>query len=175
MLPYLSPRFIVAVLFLLAYMVFMIVKASMKIKNHNLGVFLHSLFALLSVFSFLFMFIHEFRLMIFSVIGFLFLIPACIILYQGIIQIKTQALKQEGPLIKKGIYAKTRNPLYLGIILIAFGLVFFSFSVSIFIYSIILATSYMFVIKAEEKELSIRYGKQYEKYKKNVPALIPRF
>lgn len=81
-------------------------------------------------------------------------------------------------LIISGPFAYTRNPLYIGNILIYLGIGIMSFA--IFPYLQIFALlffifQYYHIIKAEEEYLLGRYGEQYKEYKKNVPRLFPRF
>jgi protein-S-isoprenylcysteine O-methyltransferase Ste14 len=80
-------------------------------------------------------------------------------------------------LIVSGPFAYTRNPLYIGNILIYFGIGIMSFA--IFPYLQVFALlffifQYYHIIKAEEEYLLSRYGEQFKEYKKNVPRLFPR-
>jgi protein-S-isoprenylcysteine O-methyltransferase Ste14 len=81
--------------------------------------------------------------------------------------------KTESQLITTGIYAHTRNPLYLGVILLLFGWAF------VFLFTFLLIMSGLFIIlfvlvaKWEEKELTERFGDEYHKYRNQVPFFIP--
>ena len=80
-------------------------------------------------------------------------------------------------LIISGPFAYTRNPLYIGNILIYLGIGIMSFA--IFPYLQVFALlffifQYYHIIKAEEEYLLNRYGEQFKKYKKHVPRLFPR-
>jgi len=77
-----------------------------------------------------------------------------------------------------GPYAYTRNPLYIGNVIIYFGFVFFSggnyilelaFGVLIFF-----IFQYASIISLEEETLSQLFSKDYDEYKKNVPRVLPR-
>ncbi|HUX92959.1 MAG TPA: isoprenylcysteine carboxylmethyltransferase family protein [Ignavibacteriaceae bacterium] len=81
-------------------------------------------------------------------------------------------------LVVSGPFARVRNPLYVGNILMYFGLGVMSFS--IFPYLQIIALLFFFIqyysiIKEEEGYLSKTYGKDYQDYLNNVPRFIPRF
>jgi len=77
-------------------------------------------------------------------------------------------------LVKDGIFAHCRNPLYLGNILIVSGLgvvadstVFYFIGIPFFV------LSYMAIIKAEESYLSGKFGEEYREYCGRVNSLIP--
>ena len=77
-------------------------------------------------------------------------------------------------LVKDGIFAHCRNPLYLGNILIVSGLgvvadstVFYFLGIPFFV------LSYMAIIKAEESYLSGKFGEEYREYCGRVNSLIP--
>jgi len=80
-------------------------------------------------------------------------------------------------LIVSGPFAYTRNPLYIGNILIYLGIGIMSFA--IFPYLQVFALlffifQYYHIIKAEEEFLLKRYDEQFKEYKRNVPRLFPR-
>ena len=75
-----------------------------------------------------------------------------------------------------GLYSVTRNPLYLGNLLITTGLaiIYDSF----FCYIIVIGFwvfQYWFIILAEEDFLKQKFGKIYLDYLKKVPKLFPKF
>lgn len=82
---------------------------------------------------------------------------------------KTEELCTWGP------YAHTRNPLYLGTILIAAGFCIISRNI---ILSVLFFVSFFIVyrqkILGEEKDLLRIFGKNFEAYIKNVPSMLPR-
>lgn len=84
-------------------------------------------------------------------------------------------LRKSSELDVSGPYAYTRNPLYLGtmIITVGFGVasgVWWVFALCVaFILSI-----YLPVINVEAEELEKRLGGQYAEYARNVPLLFPR-
>jgi len=78
-------------------------------------------------------------------------------------------------LITTGIYSKSRNPMYFGydIILIGISIMFRS----IFLLAVLIPIFIMLEllwIKIEEENLKRKFGKEYEKYKKKTPLLIPK-
>ena len=79
-------------------------------------------------------------------------------------------------LITTGPYEYCRNPLQLGnlIYCFAFGTFFGNLTIGMvcIVLEIILIMAYIKGI--EEKELALRFGQEYLKYKKNTPFLIPK-
>jgi protein-S-isoprenylcysteine O-methyltransferase Ste14 len=81
---------------------------------------------------------------------------------------KNEALAMSGP------YAYTRNPLYLGSLIIAagFGAASRNPWVAVVIIVFFLAI-YLPVIKSEEEFLASKFA-EFENYRRNVPRLLPR-
>ncbi|MHB8336245.1 MAG: methyltransferase family protein [Ignavibacteriaceae bacterium] len=80
-------------------------------------------------------------------------------------------------LVVSGPFGRVRNPLYVGNILMYFGLGVMSFSIFPYLQIVALLfffIQYHFIIKEEEGYLSKTYGKDYQDYLKNVPRFIPR-
>ena len=81
-------------------------------------------------------------------------------------------------LCTSGPYGYTRNPLYIGNMIIYTGVVFIAGSIDII--SMLLITwgffvlQYYMIINLEEKTLLSIFGNEYNKYMKNVPKLFPR-
>ncbi len=77
-------------------------------------------------------------------------------------------------LIQDGPYSMVRNPMYLGIILIGLGTVFFilEFWVAV-IFAALFILRYLQLFVKEEKILHESFGPEYAAYKKNVPRLLP--
>ena len=81
-------------------------------------------------------------------------------------------------LCTSGPYGYTRNPLYIGNMIIYTGVVFIAGSIDII--SMLLITwiffvlQYYMIINLEEKTLLSIFGNEYNKYIKNVPKLFPR-
>ncbi|HHT9126436.1 MAG TPA: methyltransferase family protein [Candidatus Brocadiia bacterium] len=79
-------------------------------------------------------------------------------------------------LVTGGIFAHSRNPLYLGniLILIGLGIIYNSIWVYILGFSFFLF-GYLAIVVAEESFLKEKFGAEYEAYCKRVPRFIPRF
>jgi protein-S-isoprenylcysteine O-methyltransferase Ste14 len=79
-------------------------------------------------------------------------------------------------LVQVGLFAHSRNPLYLGNILIIMGLgiIYNSIWGYILTYSFFLF-GYLAIVMAEETFLKTKFGPEYEAYCKRVPRLIPQF
>jgi len=81
---------------------------------------------------------------------------------------KNQALAASGP------YAYTRNPLYLGTLLVATGLAVASRSVSLAaLFAVVFVSIYLPVIQLEQQHLRSLFP-DYSAYATRVPALLPR-
>jgi len=82
---------------------------------------------------------------------------------------------KEGKLITDGVYSYVRNPRYLGRGFVAIGLGVFSNNILAIIVGLIHSLAFCSLIPSENNELSKRFGNDFKNYKKNVPALFPRF
>jgi protein-S-isoprenylcysteine O-methyltransferase Ste14 len=77
-------------------------------------------------------------------------------------------------LVRDGIFAHCRNPLYLGNILIVIGLGIVANSVPFYIIGIpFFIFMYMAIIRAEEHFLANMFGEEYVEYSRKVNRLIP--
>jgi len=75
-------------------------------------------------------------------------------------------------LVTKGIYSRTRNPLFLFAVLILWLSPLMTESLLAFN---VLATIYFYLgARHEERSLKAEYGGTYEKYKRRVPMFLPR-
>jgi protein-S-isoprenylcysteine O-methyltransferase Ste14 len=78
-------------------------------------------------------------------------------------------------LVKNGIFAHCRNPLYLGNILIIIGLGIVADSILFYVLGIpLFIFLYIAIIKAEEDYLANRFGEEYIEYCRSVNRFIPR-
>lgn len=85
-------------------------------------------------------------------------------------------LRKHKQLAVSGPYAFTRNPLYLGSILLAAGFCVASRSwISTVLLAAYLAIFYPAVIHREQSELKALYGDAFVEYAARVPAFWPRF
>ena len=84
-------------------------------------------------------------------------------------------VKKNEELTTTGLYAHTRNPLYLGSIVIATGFAIAALSwwiVAILV--VMFAAIYVPVIRGEEAFLRGKFADQFDNYCRRVPRLIPR-
>lgn len=80
-------------------------------------------------------------------------------------------------LVISGPFAHVRNPLYIGNIFMYVGLGIMSFSLFPYLQIIALLFflfQYFLIVGEEEEFLAKKYGLDYEEFKKNVPAFLPR-
>ena len=84
-------------------------------------------------------------------------------------------VKEEHPLVTTGAYGFVRNPMYLGILLIWFGIAI------AFRNPVLVATSALYVvpvlwfyIRAEEQMLASEFGGQFAEYQRRVGRLLPK-
>ncbi|NOZ03799.1 MAG: isoprenylcysteine carboxylmethyltransferase family protein [FCB group bacterium] len=77
-----------------------------------------------------------------------------------------------------GPYAHTRNPLYIGNMLMYTGIVLIAGAPNIWLMLAVtwafFLTQYALIVALEEETLEKLFGEEYRVYRKNVPALIPR-
>ncbi len=84
-------------------------------------------------------------------------------------------VKKNAELTVTGPYAHTRNPLYLGSMLIAFGFALAARSIWVAIVLVVLfLVIYLPVIRSEEQYLRSTFP-QFNAYAAHVPRLLPRF
>jgi protein-S-isoprenylcysteine O-methyltransferase Ste14 len=78
-------------------------------------------------------------------------------------------------LIQHGIYAHTRNPLYLGnlLIVVGLGLIANNHWWYIFVFPLFLSV-YWSIVLAEEEFLLRQFGAEYEQYRQQVNRFLPR-
>jgi protein-S-isoprenylcysteine O-methyltransferase Ste14 len=73
-------------------------------------------------------------------------------------------------LIVRGLYRYTRNPMYLGNIIVLVSEAFLFRSTGLFIYaSIVLLCFHLFIVFYEERHLRSQFGQSYEDYLHSVP------
>ena len=76
-------------------------------------------------------------------------------------------------LIKTGIFAHTRHPLYLGVLMLYLGFILLSMSLISIIGFIIVFILYNWIATFEENALEKLFKEEYSEYKKKVPKWIP--
>lgn len=78
-------------------------------------------------------------------------------------------------LVVKGPYALSRNPLYLGRLLILVGLALLAGSVGTLLLSLVLFSGLdLVLIPREERRLKTKFGGRYSEYMANVARWVPR-
>ena len=78
-------------------------------------------------------------------------------------------------LVTSGVYAKTRNPIYLGFILMFVGVAVLSRGVLAFIWAFASVFVLYWIARSEESDLERIFGELYLVYKSAVPMFFPRF
>jgi protein-S-isoprenylcysteine O-methyltransferase Ste14 len=73
-----------------------------------------------------------------------------------------------------GIYSRTRNPVYLALMLIIVGIAFLFPGLLILIWLVIGIAVLYGLAKLEERDLEKVYGNEYLDYKRSVPLFLPR-
>lgn len=85
-------------------------------------------------------------------------------------------LRKHEALATGGPYAFTRNPLYLGSVILAAGLVVAGASIwAVLIVAAYLILFYPAVMRREESELRMHYGASFDRYAADVPLFWPAF
>ena len=85
-----------------------------------------------------------------------------------------QIFKGKGKLVTNGLYKYTRNPQYLGFLLITGGLNIQWLTIITLALWPVLVFMYHRLAKIEEKEGLAKYGDEFSSYKSRVPMFIPR-
>jgi protein-S-isoprenylcysteine O-methyltransferase Ste14 len=79
-------------------------------------------------------------------------------------------------LVVSGLYRYVRNPMYVGALLIQFGMIFWYGSLAQVVYWLFLFIGFTLFIRAnEEPYLRKTFSEQYEAYCKEVPRWLPRW
>ena len=89
---------------------------------------------------------------------------------------KAEHSKNSHALIEGGPYQVVRNPMYLGILLIGFGVVLMLFNWwVVLLFLLIFTVRYFPLILSEEQKLRNMFPGTYEAYCRRVPRMLPRF
>lgn len=81
----------------------------------------------------------------------------------------------EQHLATSGIRSRVRHPVYLAHLLEMFAWSIGTGLAVCYALSAFAIVTGFFMIRSEERELAARFGELYERYRRSVPALIPRF
>lgn len=88
--------------------------------------------------------------------------------------LKSELSQKGNSLVKEGLYSQTRNPMYLGISLIALGIVLLVFRYWVLIlFAAFFVLMYLRLTFKEEKALLEKFGAEYSQYQKKVPRFFP--
>jgi protein-S-isoprenylcysteine O-methyltransferase Ste14 len=79
----------------------------------------------------------------------------------------------QGALVTDELYAKMRHPQYVGLILIVVGFLIMWPTLPTLLLAPLLVARYILVAREEDKELEEKFGDDFSRYKKRVPAFIP--
>jgi protein-S-isoprenylcysteine O-methyltransferase Ste14 len=112
-----------------------------------------------------------------NLLGIIFILNGILIIFTSIFQLKKAKttispteLDLTSKLVTSGIFQYTRNPIYLGSLVILFGFAFILGNLSPWIMPFVFYTYItIFQIKPEEKFLYSKFGDLYSEYKKKVP------
>jgi protein-S-isoprenylcysteine O-methyltransferase Ste14 len=78
-------------------------------------------------------------------------------------------------LVTRGLYARVRNPMYIGADLVLFGMSILYLSFDVLVYAVGFAVvAHIFVLSYEEWALERKFGEPYRAYKRSVPRWVPR-
>jgi protein-S-isoprenylcysteine O-methyltransferase Ste14 len=117
----------------------------------------------------------------FRIAGILLLVPGLVLF-----SLSNKSLRELGSganaflltqrMVEKDVYRYTRNPMSLGYYLVSLGVGFVAGSTLATLGVLLgLIPAHLFFVKYfEEVELGLRFGRSYERYKTEVPFLIPR-
>jgi len=79
----------------------------------------------------------------------------------------------ESTLVTTGAYAHSRNSIYFSVTFLLLGWFCVSRFTPLGFLTVLAFVHFMFVAKWEERELTERFGKDYQNYKQRVPFFIP--
>ncbi len=113
-----------------------------------------------------------------SIIGLALIIIGLIIMIVGQVTLwrnysATVVIRVDHQLITHGIYRFTRNPIYLGVIMVVTGLPVYAASLYGFLAMLILIPIILNRVRLEEKLLTEEFQDAYQKYKEATKQIIP--
>lgn len=84
-------------------------------------------------------------------------------------------VKRKHPLITTGAYGFVRNPMYLGILLLWFGIAI-AFQHALLLLAAVgyVVPVFLLYIRSEDRMLAQEFGARYEAYRRRVGSLLPR-
>jgi protein-S-isoprenylcysteine O-methyltransferase Ste14 len=78
-----------------------------------------------------------------------------------------------GEVVSRGIYARIRNPRYVGSFIAILGACFLAGTRMLWFVALVWATLMLAVIAMEEREMRARFGQSYLEYCRRVPRFLP--
>jgi len=107
-------------------------------------------------------------------------IPLCVAALAGSLALALPAHKaifgdtgREPGVVRDGVYARVRHPMYLGSWLFPVGLTILTGSLASAAACVLILAFYLFVSRYEERLLLEKYGAEYRKYMARVPMFFP--
>ncbi len=79
-----------------------------------------------------------------------------------------------GKLLTEGVYSRVRHPRYLSAVLGLAGLALFANYLWIYLVVPLVGLGLYGIVRLEERELTRRFGEEYERYRARVPMFLPR-
>lgn len=76
--------------------------------------------------------------------------------------------ERPGPLVTRGIFGRSRNPIYLGLVLLAVGAFLVLGRLVLLVLALLFAAYFQLVIRREERFLAERHGDVYHEYAQSV-------
>ncbi len=108
--------------------------------------------------------------------GLVFIIPGAWLGIKGVRDLGLEASEthRADTIVTEGIYSKVRHPQYLGAMLSHIGIsLLLSQLYALLVTPIIILRDFI-ACRKEERELIREYGERYQRYRKQVPMLLPR-
>jgi protein-S-isoprenylcysteine O-methyltransferase Ste14 len=105
--------------------------------------------------------------------GILVLILSGVLSFSGM-RIVFNEVREKPEVIRKGVFAIVRHPVYLGEILLYMGLIFFSLSIASIVVWLFAVVFLYYISRYEEKILLDYFGEEYKTYMQEVPMWLPK-
>jgi len=86
----------------------------------------------------------------------------------------SEEILQRGRLVKDGVFARVRHPLYLAVLLFYVALVVSTVSLISLVVLVAIFIFYNIIAAYEEDFLLRKHGQEYEEYRQRVPRWFPR-
>lgn len=116
-----------------------------------------------------------------SVLGAALLVTGLVVLLQAFVRFAVEGLGTPAPiaapnrLVIGGTYRYVRNPMYVGLLAAVIGQALLLGQLRLLLYAaVIWLVAAVFVLAYEEPALARRFGRDYEAYRRAVPAWCPR-